>query len=198
MPSTLRFSTFPRTAPPPPFTAELIEAFRSHETEVSTATNTKGLTSDLVLAALRPKLIELGFIVEGGKQATQKIKRPVFFGENALPDLQYQIDAYNANWRCGLEIEAGRAWMGNRRSKKTLRFFSARSDSEQFGVLSHTFLISHKAITNLFLSRPLPRFLRKFATSISKNGLRPAREPLQKLRRETISLQRSMKPTLTA
>jgi hypothetical protein len=37
----------------------------------------------------------------------------VFFGEDGRPTLRYQIDAYHPNWRCGLEIEAGRAWMGN-------------------------------------------------------------------------------------
>jgi hypothetical protein len=37
----------------------------------------------------------------------------VFFGENGVPTLRYQIDAYHEEWRCGLEVEAGRAWMGN-------------------------------------------------------------------------------------
>src|SRR5262249_20727024 len=39
--------------------------------------------------------------------------RPVFFGEDGRPTLRYKIDAYNPQWRCGLEIEAGRAWVGN-------------------------------------------------------------------------------------
>jgi hypothetical protein len=30
-----------------------------------------------------------------------------------VPQLRYQIDAYHAKWKCGLEIEAGLAWMGN-------------------------------------------------------------------------------------
>lgn len=29
------------------------------------------------------------------------------------PARQYEIDGYHPAWRCGLEIEAGRAWMGN-------------------------------------------------------------------------------------
>jgi hypothetical protein len=73
----------------------------------------KGLTSDAVLAQLRPDLSSLGFAVELGKTSGTKIKRPVFFGENGAPELQYEIDAFHAEWRCGLEIEAGRAWMGN-------------------------------------------------------------------------------------
>jgi len=55
----------------------------------------------------------LGFDVEAGKLREQKIERPVFFGENGVATLRYQIDAYHPEWECGLEIEAGRAWMGN-------------------------------------------------------------------------------------
>jgi hypothetical protein len=34
-------------------------------------------------------------------------------GENTAPSLQYEINAWHPQWRAGLEIEAGRAWMGN-------------------------------------------------------------------------------------
>jgi hypothetical protein len=37
----------------------------------------------------------------------------VFYGENGVPALTYRVDAYHEAWRCGLEVEAGRAWMGN-------------------------------------------------------------------------------------
>jgi hypothetical protein len=37
----------------------------------------------------------------------------VFFGENGIPTLRYEIDAYHPEWKCGLEVEAGRGWMGN-------------------------------------------------------------------------------------
>ena len=56
---------------------------------------TKGLTSDEVLSVLRCELEHVGFDVETGKRADQKIKRPVFFGENAQPDLQYEVDAWH-------------------------------------------------------------------------------------------------------
>jgi hypothetical protein len=111
--SNIRFSSFPRTEPPPHFTLDVVEVFRSNETSICTQTLAKGLTSDVVLSTLRPQLQQLGFVVEVGKLAGDKIKRPVFFGENGIPDLQYEIDAFHADWRCGLEIEAGRAWMGN-------------------------------------------------------------------------------------
>lgn len=111
--ASVRYSTFPRTEPPPSFLGGLIDAFRTHEKAVGTLHRAKGLTSDEVLRVLRDDLVELGFEVESSKRKEDKIQRPVFFGENGVPALRYEIDAYQADWRCGLEVEAGRAWMGN-------------------------------------------------------------------------------------
>ncbi|MBX7536227.1 hypothetical protein K3175_11225 [Qipengyuania sp. GH1] len=111
--STIRFSTFPRTEPPPEFTSSLIEVFELHEATIATLGREKGLTSDSVLVLLRQDLEALGFDVEQGKTGADKIKRPVFFGENGVPALQYEVDAFHPIWRCGLEVEAGRAWLGN-------------------------------------------------------------------------------------
>jgi hypothetical protein len=52
-------------------------------------------------------------MVEVSKKREDKIERPVFFGENGVPTVRYEIDAYNSRWKCGLEVEAGRGWMGN-------------------------------------------------------------------------------------
>jgi hypothetical protein len=111
--STIRFSTFPRTEAPPPFTVQLVDVFREHETQISTRRLSKGLTSDAVLKILTSDLVALGFDVESGKKKADKIERPVFFGEGGAPTVRYEIDAYNSSWRCGLEVEAGRGWMGN-------------------------------------------------------------------------------------
>jgi hypothetical protein len=105
--------TFPRTEAPPDYTLEIVQIFRNHEAAICTKTLEKGLTSDAVLGTLRDDLVSVGFSVEASKLATDKIKRPVFFGENGQPDLQYEIDAFHSGWGCGLEIEAGRGWMGN-------------------------------------------------------------------------------------
>ncbi|MFX0195856.1 MAG: hypothetical protein ACFFCW_07025 [Candidatus Hodarchaeota archaeon] len=111
--TTIRFSTFPRTEPPPVFVNELVNVFRAHERAISTEKLRKGLTSDKVLAVLASDLLVLGFEVEAGKKKDQRIERPVFYGENAIPTVRYEVDAYHPQWKCGLEIEAGRAWMGN-------------------------------------------------------------------------------------
>lgn len=109
----IRYSTFPRTEPPPDFISEVMFVFNEHKSEISTGALKKGLTSDQVLSKLRKGLIKIDFAVEMGKRKKQKIERPVFYGENGLPTVRYEIDAYHDTWKCGLEIEAGRAWMGN-------------------------------------------------------------------------------------
>jgi hypothetical protein len=111
--SSIRYLCFPRTEPPPDFLPSVAEVFQRHETQIGTVNLEEGLTSNEVLAVVRDDLVALGFQVEAGKQKHEKIERPVFFGQNGLPELKYEIDAYHLEWRCGLEVEAGRAWMGN-------------------------------------------------------------------------------------
>lgn len=111
--TTVRFTSFPSTEPPPHFVPKVIEVFVQHERSLSTLELAKGLTSDQVLKVIGNDLRSTGFLVETGKLRTGKIPRPVFFGENGAPALNYEIDAFHPEWKCGLEVEAGRAWMGN-------------------------------------------------------------------------------------
>src|SRR5215207_5602143 len=93
--STIRFSTFPRTEPPPDFVEDVVSVFKQHESEIATEINDKGLKSDDVLAVLGPGLADLGFQVEASKKKVDKLERPVFFGENGIPTPRYEIDAYH-------------------------------------------------------------------------------------------------------
>lgn len=111
--STIRYHSFPRTSPPPEFTEELVNALRVHEADIGTELLDDGLKSDEVLATIREELTDIGFDVEEGKKKEEKIFRPVLFGEDGEPQLQYEVDAYHPEHRCGLEVEAGRAWKGN-------------------------------------------------------------------------------------
>ena len=111
--SLVHFSSFPRTQPPTEAARQLVDVFRAHEAAIGTDHLEKGLLSDAVLEVIRPDLESLGFLVETGKSKAEKIFRPVFFGEDGVPAHHYEIDAYHQGWRCGLEVEAGRAWMGN-------------------------------------------------------------------------------------
>ncbi|MDB4967287.1 MAG: hypothetical protein JWN44_2976 [Myxococcales bacterium] len=113
MPSKIRFTSFPQTEPPPAFIEALAGVFRKHELAICTEVLSKGLTSDNVLEVLADDLTLLGFQVEAGKTTDKTIDRPVFFGENGEPIRRYEIDGFHPAWHCGLEIEAGRAWMGN-------------------------------------------------------------------------------------
>ena len=111
--SDIRFSTFPRTEAPQTFVRMIVDAFKAHEAAISTLTLPKGKVSDEVLAEVSPSLQAIGFQVEASKARIDKLERPVFYGENGEPSLKYEVDAYQPEWRCGLEVEAGRAWMGN-------------------------------------------------------------------------------------
>lgn len=109
----IRYSSFPRTSPSPNFIKEIVDVFKANEDKISTISLEKGLESNSVLAIIKDGLVEIGFLVESGKTNENKIHRPVFFGENDEPTLRYEIDAYHIKWKCGLEVEAGRATLGN-------------------------------------------------------------------------------------
>lgn len=71
------------------------------------------LTSDRVLAHLRPGLVDLGFTVETGKKAAEKIHRPVLFGDQGRPRVSYEVDAVHDELGIVAEVEAGRGARGN-------------------------------------------------------------------------------------
>ena len=71
------------------------------------------MESDTVTQFIREPLETLGWEVERGKKKEQKIARPVLFGDNGAPVVSYEIDGWNPEHRAVLEIESGRAVMGN-------------------------------------------------------------------------------------
>jgi hypothetical protein len=73
----------------------------------------EGLTSDRVLAHLRPGLESLGFRVEGGKTKQQKIHLPVLFGDEGKERVAWEVDAVDDERHIAVEIEAGRGARGN-------------------------------------------------------------------------------------
>lgn len=111
--STIHFHYYPRTKKPPEIAHDLLDVFRGCEDEIATLDADDGLKSDAVLATVREGLFDLGFEVETGKRRSDKIHRPVLFGEDGTPDLTYEVDAFEPETRLGLEVEAGRAWKGN-------------------------------------------------------------------------------------
>jgi hypothetical protein len=73
----------------------------------------QGLQSDGVLAHVRPGLEALGYRVESGKEKRHRIARPVLFGDQGRPRVNYEVDAVLDSEGVLLEVEAGRAMMGN-------------------------------------------------------------------------------------
>ena len=111
------WSYFPRNAMAPDWVAPLIASVAAAGTQIDTrplpAEDADRLTSDVVLAHLRLGFESLGFTVESGKKSEQKIHRPVLFGENGLPTVKYEVDAFHATAGIAVEVEAGRGAFGN-------------------------------------------------------------------------------------
>ena len=66
-------------------------------------------SSNTVLEAVRQGLENLGFVVEKGKKAEEKIHVPVLYGMNGQTQLAFDADAYHLDGKYVIEVEAGRA-----------------------------------------------------------------------------------------
>lgn len=104
---------YPLNSRPPEWVTEVVNVVNRAELRISTVAAHTGLSSDAVLAELRPGLEGLGFEVESGKRAGQKVQRTVLFGENGRPEVNYDIDAFNDYLGVAVEVEAGRGAANN-------------------------------------------------------------------------------------
>lgn len=111
------WSYFPRNAHPPKWVLEFVgtvgRARATIDTVPKPADGADRLTSDLVLGHIRPGLEVLGYQVESGKAANEKIRRPVLFGESGVASVNYEIDAFHDGLGIAVEVEAGRGAFGN-------------------------------------------------------------------------------------
>lgn len=109
------WSYFPRNTHPPDWVGQFVHVVESVAAQIDTRdeTTSLGLTSDGVLAALRPGLVTQGYLVESGKAAAEKIKRPVLFGDNGVASVSYELDAFHPQLGIAVEIEAGRGAANN-------------------------------------------------------------------------------------
>lgn len=78
-----------------------------------TSGSVSGLTSDKVLAVLRPGLEGLGYRVESGKTREDRITLPVLFGDQGHARVRYDVDAVHDELGVIVEVEAGRGARGN-------------------------------------------------------------------------------------
>jgi hypothetical protein len=107
----INWSFFPRSDKPTPMAVGLVDAFRSVADQIDSSTH--DLKSNQVLALLSPQLSCLGFRVETGKTAADKIRIPVLFGRNGKLEKAFDADAYHETEGFVLEVEAGRGVTNN-------------------------------------------------------------------------------------
>lgn len=85
----------------------LVQVFSDQDSVIGTPANTP--LSDEALAAVAPGLAALGFEVETGKKASEKISVPVLYGENGKVAKTFQVDAWHPELKAVIEVEAGTA-----------------------------------------------------------------------------------------
>ena len=109
-----RWRYFPSYVAPPSWVPDIVAVFAVARASIdSMVEHEKRRESDDVLAIVAPALVELGFVVESGKTKSGKLPRPVSFGDEGTVLRTYEIDAFQAEHGIALEVEAGRATMGN-------------------------------------------------------------------------------------
>jgi hypothetical protein len=105
---------FPSYAAPPAWVADVVGVFTASRSQIDSAVvHAKRMESNDVLGVIAGDLRTLGFEVEQGKQKAGKLPRPVFFGDEGTFLRTYEIDAFEPEEGIALEVEAGRATMGN-------------------------------------------------------------------------------------
>ena len=109
------WSYFPKNERPPEWAREFADVVARHRLDIDTTIEgmAERLSSDAVTQLLRPDLEAIGYQVERGKKAAEKIYRPVLFGENGIAEVTYEIDAFHDELGIAVEIEAGRGAKGN-------------------------------------------------------------------------------------
>ena len=103
---------YPDRERPPDWVEPFIEVVAAAAGSI-TSGSVSGLTSDKVLAVLRPGLEEIGYRVESGKTKEDRITLPVLFGDQGRARVRYDVDAVHDALGVIVEVEAGRGARGN-------------------------------------------------------------------------------------
>ena len=107
----IQWQHYPRSQRPLAIVENVVQAFAEVSSQIDSGT--RNLRSDAVLRILRPKLLGLDFLVEGGKKRGDKVSVPVLYGLNGRPAKTFDADAYHPAHGFVLEVEAGRAVVNN-------------------------------------------------------------------------------------
>ncbi len=112
MPGYPEWFYYPSRSEPPDWVHQFVDAVAAARSDIESKT-VDSLSSDRVLAYLRPGLVALGYDVEGGKHRGQRIRRPVLFGDRGTERVAYEVDAVHDDLGVLVEVEAGRGARGN-------------------------------------------------------------------------------------
>ena len=103
----INWQYYPKSLEAPNLLKEVVKSFEKIESEITSMSYK--WPSIRVLGFARPHLEKIGFKVEEGKKAEQKIKITVLFGLDGKPIKSFEVDTYHENSRTVIEVEAGRA-----------------------------------------------------------------------------------------
>ena len=104
----IKYQFFPRSIGITEPIKAIVDCFVAVDDQITS--KTYFLTSDQVLAILRPLLLDAGMLIEAGKKADEKIPVPVLFGLDNRIDKAFYADGVSTNGKIVLEVEAGRAY----------------------------------------------------------------------------------------
>lgn len=123
MTTSIEYYCYPLTQRHPPIAEDIAQVFQTHESELSTEklSQETSLKSDQVLETVRPGLEDLGFNVETGKKAKEKVHHPATFRKNGEYGQSFEVDGYHKEEKCLIEVEAGRAWDSNHTHRNLIR-----------------------------------------------------------------------------
>ena len=91
---------------------DLIQVFHDNFEQISSF-DQEGQSSNEALSKIADSLAKIGYQVETGKSAEQKVNVPVLFGESGKVLKSFDADAYSKSHKTVLEVEAGRAFANN-------------------------------------------------------------------------------------
>ena len=107
----MNWQYYPKSDQCPKHLLSVVKVFEGQEKKIGSRNHK--LKSNEVLAVVARDLVKLGFAVEKGKKAVEKIKVPVLFGLNGRLEKSFEADAFDEKTGTVLEVEAGRAVVNN-------------------------------------------------------------------------------------
>jgi len=108
----IQYQFFPRSRGVNTEMSRIVNCFVNANDKITSDNN--DLTSNEVLAVLRPYFESIGFTVESGKSKEDKIDVPVLFGVNNKVDKSFYADAISKDGKIVIEVEAGQATENHR------------------------------------------------------------------------------------